>query len=94
MPPRETIYRLGNLLAEVFTNLRNLASDEGVGVGWVVSVPRPDPVFELLLDIVELDTEVVADIDYHLELLVKAKNMPAFTSVLEFAVHKSNCNCM
>ena len=41
--------------------------------------------FELLLDIVELDTEVVVDIENHIELLVKAKSMPAFTSLLAFA---------
>ena len=54
---------------------------------------RAHPVFELLLDIIELDTVVVAAIDNHVELLVEAKNMLAIISLLEFAALKSNCNC-
>ena len=59
-----------------------------------MSVHRAQPVFELLLDILELDTVVVAAIDNHIELVVEAKNLPAFTSLLEFAAHTSKCSCM
>ena len=90
--PREHVYRMRNLLAEVVTNLQNLASVDDVCVDWEVSVHQAHPVYQLMLDTIEEVTEEVADIEKHLDLLGGAKNMRAFTSLPEFATHTSKCN--
>ena len=70
--PREHVYRMRNLLAEVVTNLQNLASVDDVCVDWEVSVHQAHPVYQLMLDTIEEVTEEVADIEKHLDLLGEA----------------------
>ena len=57
-----------NLLAEVITNLQNLAAVGDVPVDWEVSIHQAHPVLELMLDTLVEVTEDVEDIVKHLEL--------------------------
>ena len=47
-----------------------------------------------MLVIIELVTDVVADIANHMELLVESKNMRAVTSFAQFATLKAYEHCL
>ena len=58
-----------------------------------MGIRQAHPVFELLLDVIELDTEVVTDTEKNIVLLVEAKNMRVFSSLPAFAASKCTCPC-